>query len=87
MTGSIFAGCTEACGWLAALLGVFCFGSYGVPIKSASNVVDVDPFVMQVGWTIGTNDDKISILCQIVATVLLLFSAADSTQLTSTHIN
>jgi hypothetical protein len=46
MPVSIFAGCTQWCGWPAALLAIFGFGSFGVPIKFASSV-DVDPLVMQ----------------------------------------
>lgn len=40
--------CTEACGWVAALVAVIGFGSFGVPVKSdAANKVNIDPFVMQ----------------------------------------
>eukprot|EP00591_Stephanopyxis_turris_P001556 CAMPEP_0195512384 /NCGR_PEP_ID=MMETSP0794_2-20130614/4360_1 /TAXON_ID=515487 /ORGANISM="Stephanopyxis turris, Strain CCMP 815" /LENGTH=375 /DNA_ID=CAMNT_0040640157 /DNA_START=68 /DNA_END=1192 /DNA_ORIENTATION=- len=40
--------CTESCGWAAAILAAFAWGSFGVPIKSdASSRVDVDPLVMQ----------------------------------------
>lgn len=38
----------EAIGWLAALVAMLGFGSFGVPIKSdAANSVDIDPLVMQ----------------------------------------
>ena len=43
---SLLSGCTEACGWFAALVAVFSWGSFGVPIKSNVNV-DVNFFVMQ----------------------------------------
>ena len=46
-TMSVFAGCTEACGWTAAVVSTLAFGSFGVPIKAASSV-EVDPLVMQV---------------------------------------
>lgn len=38
--------CSEACGWLAGVLAAVSFGSFGVPIKSTSNL-SVDPMVMQ----------------------------------------
>lgn len=45
-TESIFASCTERCGWTAAVIAVLSWGSFGVPIKT--NVqVDVHPLVMQ----------------------------------------
>ncbi|VEU33546.1 unnamed protein product [Pseudo-nitzschia multistriata] len=40
------AGCDDACGYLAALLGAVCYGSYGVPVKSASST-KVHPLVVQ----------------------------------------
>ena len=43
---SLLSGCTETCGWFAALIAVFSWGSFGVPIKSNVNV-DVNFFVMQ----------------------------------------
>ena len=46
MVESIFSSCTEACGWIAAVTAVLSFGSFGVPIKLASNV-EVHPLVMQ----------------------------------------
>lgn len=46
MTASIFDGCSESCGWIAAAVAALAYGSYGVPIKSCGNV-DVDPLVMQ----------------------------------------
>ena len=40
--------CTESCGWIAALVSAFAFGSFAVPIKGeAANSVDIDPLVMQ----------------------------------------
>ncbi|KAG7364724.1 drug/metabolite transporter superfamily protein [Nitzschia inconspicua] len=43
---SLLEGCTETCGWFAAVLAVFAWGTFGVPIKSNVNV-DVNFFVMQ----------------------------------------
>ena len=43
---SIFSGCTDACGWTAAVVAVLSFGSFGVPIKYAGKV-EVHPLVMQ----------------------------------------
>jgi len=41
-------GCTETCGWVAAVIAVVGFGSFGVPVKSDSaNKVNIDPLVMQ----------------------------------------
>jgi len=43
---SLFRGCTETCGWVAAVVAVLAFGSFGVPLKT--NVqVEVHPLVMQ----------------------------------------
>lgn len=39
-------GCSDACGWVAGILAALSFGSFGVPIKSTSNL-NVDPMVMQ----------------------------------------
>ena len=55
MAGSVFAGCTEACGWTAAIVATLAFGSFGVPIKAASSV-EVDPLVMQVCQWIVVHD-------------------------------
>mmetsp|Transcript_13667 Transcript_13667/g.17340 ORF Transcript_13667/g.17340 Transcript_13667/m.17340 type:complete len:132 (-) Transcript_13667:2-397(-) len=39
---------SETCGWIAAVLAMICFGSFGVPIKGdAAKSVDIDPLVMQ----------------------------------------
>lgn len=40
------ATCGDACGWLAAVIGAVCSGSYGVPIKATLDV-DVHPLVLQ----------------------------------------
>ena len=45
MPTSIFDGCSDACGWMAAIVCVLSFGSFGVPIKHIS--VEVHPLVMQ----------------------------------------
>lgn len=46
MNQSIFVGCTETCGWIAAVGAVLSFGSFGVPLKLTSKV-DAHPLVMQ----------------------------------------
>jgi hypothetical protein len=45
MSESVFAFCTDACGWFAAVVAVLSFGSFGVPIKSVN--VEVNFLVMQ----------------------------------------
>jgi uncharacterized membrane protein len=38
----------EICGWVAAVLSIIAFGSFGVPIKSkAAKTCDIDPLCMQ----------------------------------------
>lgn len=38
----------ELCGWIAAVLSIVAFGSFGVPIKSdAAKACDIDPLCMQ----------------------------------------
>uniref|UniRef100_A0A6U0ENB9 EF-hand domain-containing protein n=1 Tax=Helicotheca tamesis TaxID=374047 RepID=A0A6U0ENB9_9STRA len=38
----------DTCGWIAAIVAMVCFGTFGVPIKGdAANSVDIDPLVMQ----------------------------------------
>mmetsp|Transcript_9175 Transcript_9175/g.12755 ORF Transcript_9175/g.12755 Transcript_9175/m.12755 type:complete len:410 (-) Transcript_9175:542-1771(-) len=40
--------CTEACGWAAALVSIFAWGSFGVPVKGKTcSRLNVDPLVMQ----------------------------------------
>ena len=39
---SDFDGCTETCGWIAAVVAVITYGSYGVPIKATKDI-DVHP--------------------------------------------
>lgn len=46
MGESLLDGCSDNCGWAAAVVCVLAFGSFGVPIKKAANV-DVDPFILQ----------------------------------------
>jgi glucose uptake protein GlcU len=45
MPTSVFSGCSDTCGWIAAVICVLSFGSFGVPIKSVK--VEVHPLVMQ----------------------------------------
>lgn len=42
---SVFANCTEACGWVAAVVAVLSWGTFGVPIRHVKG--DVNFFVMQ----------------------------------------
>jgi hypothetical protein len=43
---SVFDGCDDSCGWVAAVISALAYGSYGVPIKATSKV-DVHPLVFQ----------------------------------------
>jgi glucose uptake protein GlcU len=43
---SVLDGCTESCGWAAAILAVFAWGTFGVPLKVNTDV-EVNFFVMQ----------------------------------------
>ena len=43
---ALLEGCTEACGWIAAVISVVSFGSFGVPIKY-TNGLSVHPLVLQ----------------------------------------
>ena len=46
--GATTATACELCGWIAAIISMLGFGSFGVPIKSKSaKAVDIDPLVMQ----------------------------------------
>lgn len=38
--------CSELCGWISAVIAAVSFGSFGVPIRSTSNL-NIDPLVMQ----------------------------------------
>jgi glucose uptake protein GlcU len=44
---NVFDGCTDACGWVAAVVAVLCYGSFGVPLKTNNVNVEVNFFVMQ----------------------------------------
>lgn len=43
---SVLSSCTETCGWIAAVVAMFSFGSFGVPLKTSINV-EVNFLVMQ----------------------------------------
>jgi len=43
---SIFDGCDDSCGWVAAILSALAYGSFGVPIKETRNI-DLHPLVFQ----------------------------------------
>ena len=47
MPASVFASCSDGCGWVGAVVASLAFGSFGVPIKTGVKV-EVDPLVMQV---------------------------------------
>jgi hypothetical protein len=47
MPTSLFATCSDGCGWAGAVIAPFAFGSFGVPLKTSVKV-EVDPLVMQV---------------------------------------
>jgi len=38
--------CSETCGWISGLIAALSFGSFGVPIRSTSNL-NIDPLVLQ----------------------------------------
>ena len=46
MPSSVFATCSDGCGWTGAIVASLSFGSFGVPIKTSVHV-EVDPLVMQ----------------------------------------
>lgn len=43
---SVFDGCDDSCGWVAAFVAALAYGSFGVPIK-ATVKIDVHPLVFQ----------------------------------------
>lgn len=43
--------CSDTCGLLAAFVGSFCYGSYGVPVKATAGI-DVHPLILQTYKTI-----------------------------------
>ena len=47
MVTSIFATCSDNCGWVGAVVAALSFGSFGVPLKTSVKV-EVDPLIMQV---------------------------------------
>lgn len=46
MSTSIFDGCDESCGWIAAFAAALAYGSFGVPIKATAHI-QVNSLVMQ----------------------------------------
>lgn len=42
-----FDGCSDSCGYAAALIAMVAYGSYGVPIKATLRVQTVDPLIIQ----------------------------------------
>lgn len=56
---SIFAGCSDSCGWIAAIVASISFGSYGVTIKeSGKKNVDADPLILQVKITASIHQER-----------------------------
>lgn len=51
MPVSIFDGCGDQCGWIAAFVAALANGTYGVPIKETKQF-DVHPLVMQVRYCV-----------------------------------
>ena len=51
---SLLDGCSDSCGWTAALVALVCYGTYGVPIKQTMTTEqqDVNPLVFQTYKTI-----------------------------------
>jgi hypothetical protein len=45
--GSIFDSCSDSCGWTAAIVALFAYGTYGVPIKETHKIPDLNPLVFQ----------------------------------------
>lgn len=43
---SLFDGCSDSCGWVAAAVAALAYGSFGVPIKETVNI-DVHPLILQ----------------------------------------
>jgi hypothetical protein len=43
---SVFDGCDDSCGWVAAFVAALAYGSFGVPIKATAKM-DVHPLVFQ----------------------------------------
>ncbi|KAG7368649.1 drug/metabolite transporter superfamily protein [Nitzschia inconspicua] len=55
----------ELCGWIAAVLSIAAFGSFGVPIKSdAAKACDIDPLCMQTYKTV---------VCLLTSWIVLLW--------------
>lgn len=46
-SSSVFDGCTDSCGWIAALVSAVAYGSFGVPIKETNSIPDAHPLVLQ----------------------------------------
>lgn len=45
---SIFDGCGDSCGWMAAVLAMLCYGTYGVPIKQTVQILpQLHPLILQ----------------------------------------
>lgn len=59
MVASLFATCSDGCGWAGAVVAPFAFGSFGVPLKTSVKV-EVDPLVMQVS-------DSLAFFCSCMA--------------------
>jgi hypothetical protein len=46
-SGSFFDSCNDSCGWIAAIVALLAYGTYGVPIKETHKIPDLNPLVFQ----------------------------------------
>jgi hypothetical protein len=51
--------CSDACGWVAGVVGAIALGSFGTPVKQISKQIQVDPLVLQVRALTLLNNDSI----------------------------
>lgn len=50
---SLLTGCSDSCGWVAAMVALLCYGTYGVPIKTTAHLgISVNPLVFQTYKTV-----------------------------------
>jgi len=71
-SASVFDGCDDSCGWIAAVVAALAYGSFGVPIK-ATVQVDVRSFIFVLLFLLdGTAADKGFIVVSIFRCVCLL---------------
>lgn len=44
---SVFEGCSDSCGWAAAVIALFAAGTFGVPIKETHSMPNLNPLIFQ----------------------------------------